>query len=67
MRLSAGILPLLCFLPLALAVPQKRQLESGDKYLLGVGKADVTGPVVELGFVRSRIIICAEALLMCVV
>ncbi|KAI5795177.1 Neutral/alkaline nonlysosomal ceramidase [Geopyxis carbonaria] len=28
---------------------EKREYENGDKYLLGVGKADVTGPVVEIG------------------
>lgn len=28
----------------------KRQDVSGDTYLLGVGKADITGPVVEIGF-----------------
>ena len=29
----------------------RRQAEpQGDKYLLGVGKADITGPVVEVGF-----------------
>lgn len=26
-----------------------RQVPSGDKYLIGVGKADITGPVVEIG------------------
>ncbi|KAH7040284.1 neutral/alkaline non-lysosomal ceramidase [Microdochium trichocladiopsis] len=29
---------------------EPRQQSSGDKYLLGVGKADITGPVVEIGF-----------------
>ncbi|KAI9151725.1 Neutral ceramidase 3 [Paramyrothecium foliicola] len=27
-----------------------RAAASGDKYLIGVGKADITGPVVEIGF-----------------
>jgi hypothetical protein len=27
-----------------------RPAPSGDKYLIGVGKADITGPVVEIGF-----------------
>lgn len=34
--------------PARLRVP--RQTASGDRYLLGVGKADITGPVVEIGF-----------------
>lgn len=29
---------------------ESRQQSAGDKYLLGVGKADITGPVVEIGF-----------------
>lgn len=29
---------------------ESRQAETGDKYLIGVGKADITGPVVEIGF-----------------
>ncbi|KXJ96737.1 Neutral/alkaline nonlysosomal ceramidase [Microdochium bolleyi] len=29
---------------------EPRQQPGGDKYLLGVGKADITGPVVEIGF-----------------
>ncbi|EXF82053.1 neutral/alkaline non-lysosomal ceramidase [Colletotrichum fioriniae PJ7] len=28
----------------------KTRAAAGDKYLLGVGKADITGPVVEIGF-----------------
>lgn len=27
-----------------------RQAQTGDKYLIGVGKADITGPVVEINF-----------------
>ncbi|EPE03246.1 neutral alkaline nonlysosomal ceramidase [Ophiostoma piceae UAMH 11346] len=30
--------------------PLARSTPTGDKYLLGVGKADITGPVVELNF-----------------
>ncbi|RYP12025.1 hypothetical protein DL767_011531 [Monosporascus sp. MG133] len=29
---------------------ERRQEKAGDKYLIGVGKADITGPVVEIGF-----------------
>ncbi|RYO75085.1 hypothetical protein DL764_010581 [Monosporascus ibericus] len=29
---------------------ERRQEKAGDKYLVGVGKADITGPVVEIGF-----------------
>lgn len=32
------------------AQSQPRDTPLGDKYLIGVGKADVTGPVVEIGF-----------------
>lgn len=30
--------------------PILRNRAAGDKYLIGVGKADITGPVVEIGF-----------------
>ena len=30
--------------------PSSRAAPAGDKYLLGVGKADITGPVVEINF-----------------
>ncbi len=29
---------------------EDRQAKAGDKYLIGVGKADITGPVVEINF-----------------
>lgn len=32
-----------------IAAQRQRRQAAGDKYLLGVGKADVTGPVVEIG------------------
>ncbi|KAI6784483.1 Neutral ceramidase-like protein [Emericellopsis cladophorae] len=45
----------LLFLVLAAAVaaaagPRIKTRAGGDKYLIGVGKADITGPVVEIGF-----------------
>lgn len=30
--------------------PRLKDRATGDKYLIGVGKADITGPVVEIGF-----------------
>lgn len=30
--------------------PKLKSRAEGDKYLIGVGKADITGPVVEIGF-----------------
>lgn len=35
---------------LANAEPKLKSRADGDKYLIGVGKADITGPVVEIGF-----------------
>ncbi|GJC96449.1 neutral/alkaline non-lysosomal ceramidase [Colletotrichum higginsianum] len=32
------------------AKAKTRAVPAGDKYLIGVGKADITGPVVEIGF-----------------
>ena len=47
-RTSFGLLTALISLILfaATAIAQ----DNGDKYLIGVGKADITGPVVEIGF-----------------
>lgn len=46
--LSLFILCLLSATALAGATHDKRQ-SSGDVYLVGAGKADITGPVVEIG------------------
>lgn len=60
--LLLAIITLLTFLQLGSASPSRssrhptneplhaRQTPTGDKYLLGVGKADITGPVVEINF-----------------
>jgi neutral ceramidase len=50
-----GLSLLLALLVFALAVlarpdAKSRRQAAGDRYLLGVGKADMTGPVVEIGF-----------------
>lgn len=46
------LLALLVFALAVLARPEAktRRQTTGDRYLLGVGKADMTGPVVEIGF-----------------
>ncbi|KAH7367545.1 neutral ceramidase [Plectosphaerella cucumerina] len=46
------LLALLVFALAVLARPdaKSRRQAAGDRYLLGVGKADMTGPVVEIGF-----------------
>lgn len=46
MHLIHHILPLICLLFLQVLSQDEAV---GDKYLLGVGRADVTGPVVEIG------------------
>lgn len=52
--LLLAIITLLGFLQLGSASPAREPLHgrqaNGDKYLLGVGKADITGPVVEINF-----------------
>ncbi|KAK5661960.1 hypothetical protein OQA88_10071 [Cercophora sp. LCS_1] len=59
--LSWLVLAVLAFFQLAAASPrfihdgshhqrESRQTTAGDKYLIGVGKADITGPVVEINF-----------------
>ncbi|KAK0617402.1 Neutral/alkaline nonlysosomal ceramidase [Immersiella caudata] len=52
------LVALLAFAQLAVASPSrfgtrgdhKQRAAKGDKYLIGVGKADITGPVVEINF-----------------
>ncbi|KAK1755683.1 putative Neutral/alkaline non-lysosomal ceramidase [Echria macrotheca] len=41
---------LLALTQLAVATDQSRRAAKGDKYLIGVGKGDITGPVVEINF-----------------
>lgn len=48
--LSGLILLLATSVSAGLSVPFLNTRAEGDKYLLGVGKADITGPVVEIGF-----------------
>jgi neutral ceramidase len=41
---------LLAFIQFAVATSEQRWATKGDKYLIGVGKGDITGPVVEINF-----------------
>ncbi len=37
------------------SVAKTRAVPAGDEYLIGVGKADITGPVVEIDFAGVRV------------
>lgn len=49
-RLGRSLFSLLSVLTLLLFGVLACGADPGDKYLIGVGKADITGPVVEVGF-----------------